>query len=524
MGYTYNESLQKAHDILDEAQRKSNNILGEAERVNALNKNVQQQINTLIAESGTSDAEVLQARIDAEGNEYPVLKERLDESDAQLAQIVTLIDNYPLIIPETTDGPRIQRAIDDIHSKGGGTIKLPNEYTSNQTLIMREKVKLIGDKREASKIIFDGVSGIDLEERTDNFAIEDITIEGIEASRDTIGMNFDYYSSYYQIRNVNVNKFGAWGIKIGGGIKWAIEEVDFMTNGRNASDPEESGSLFINVGNDDYTLRSVGSRILNCYARTGGKYALKLYRPTDIYINLYIAEYHDKALYAEAANGIVENFYQEANKSSNNDIIHLHNTGGLIFIGGNRTTPAISGGDILYTYGEIAPASRFPPLKLSGRELLVREVSTPQLNLKDHVSINPKKGSVRYNHGTDELEIHNEERWVSVNNNIESNFNPDSATFDLGNVNKRSFLELSITMQTESAHQYSHRNVYIRTNSYGEILNTETVLNMGSLGEVDLRIDDDNRLLLELTGHSSLPTYYNIKVNNLYGKRFVERI
>ncbi|OZT77107.1 hypothetical protein [Salinicoccus roseus] len=74
MGYTYEESLQKAREILEEAQQ-----------TNDMNESVQQQINTLIAESGTSDAEVLQARIDAEGNEYTVLKERLDAKEQKFS-------------------------------------------------------------------------------------------------------------------------------------------------------------------------------------------------------------------------------------------------------------------------------------------------------------------------------------------------------------------------------------------------------------------------------------------------------
>ena len=80
MGYTYEESLRKAHEILDEAQQ-----------TNDMNESVQQQINTLIAESGTSDAEVLQARIDAEGNEYQVLKERLDEKEKNFS---TQLDRF----------------------------------------------------------------------------------------------------------------------------------------------------------------------------------------------------------------------------------------------------------------------------------------------------------------------------------------------------------------------------------------------------------------------------------------------
>ena len=87
MGYTYEESLRKAHEILDEAQQ-----------TNDMNESVQQQINTLIAESGTSDAEVLQARIDAEGNEYQVLKERLDEKEKNFS---TQLDRFDAEMDKT---------------------------------------------------------------------------------------------------------------------------------------------------------------------------------------------------------------------------------------------------------------------------------------------------------------------------------------------------------------------------------------------------------------------------------------
>lgn len=67
LGYSYNAALKKAHEVLSEAQK-----------TNDMNKSVQKQIDLLIAESGTSDSEVLQARIDDTGKEYTVLKERLD--------------------------------------------------------------------------------------------------------------------------------------------------------------------------------------------------------------------------------------------------------------------------------------------------------------------------------------------------------------------------------------------------------------------------------------------------------------
>ena len=87
LGYTYDDALKKAHDVLNEAQRKSNNVLTEAERVNAMNESVQQQINTLIAESGTSDAELLQVRTDIFGKTFSVAKDRLDQSQKRLYHI-----------------------------------------------------------------------------------------------------------------------------------------------------------------------------------------------------------------------------------------------------------------------------------------------------------------------------------------------------------------------------------------------------------------------------------------------------
>lgn len=71
MGYTYDEALQKAHDVLNEAKQ-----------TNDMNKDVQKQVNDLILHAGESDAEVIQAR----GN-HTVLNERLKDVDKRLAEM-----------------------------------------------------------------------------------------------------------------------------------------------------------------------------------------------------------------------------------------------------------------------------------------------------------------------------------------------------------------------------------------------------------------------------------------------------
>src|SRR5699024_1467009 len=63
---------------------KSKVTLTEAERVLRQNADVQNQIDNLILESGTSDAEVVQARLAGNGDVFTTLKERLDVRDKNL--------------------------------------------------------------------------------------------------------------------------------------------------------------------------------------------------------------------------------------------------------------------------------------------------------------------------------------------------------------------------------------------------------------------------------------------------------
>lgn len=103
MGYTYDEALQKAHDTLNEAKK-----------TNKMNKNVQEQINTLVAESGTSDAEVLQARTDLKGVTHTVLNSRLNESEDKVhdtERVINVLHHGAKGDGTTDDWSAIQGAI-----------------------------------------------------------------------------------------------------------------------------------------------------------------------------------------------------------------------------------------------------------------------------------------------------------------------------------------------------------------------------------------------------------------------------
>ena len=54
---------------------------------------VQTQLDTIILVDGASDAEVVQSRVDKDGKLYATLKERLDSSDAQLAETEEQVDS-----------------------------------------------------------------------------------------------------------------------------------------------------------------------------------------------------------------------------------------------------------------------------------------------------------------------------------------------------------------------------------------------------------------------------------------------
>lgn len=111
--------------------------LQKAEEVNEQNKNVQNQLNNLIIDSGTSDAEVIQARGD-----YQTLNERLD-SEAVVSKINVYSSKYPKLNDEISDNARLSRAFDD--AVEGSTVIISSTespiYLDN-TLIIPKNVNL----------------------------------------------------------------------------------------------------------------------------------------------------------------------------------------------------------------------------------------------------------------------------------------------------------------------------------------------------------------------------------------------
>lgn len=95
----------KVNDALEEAQK----ALNEANRVNGENKDVQKQIDDLIINNGTSDAEVVQAR-----GEHGILRERFEDIESKRADYVFSSNNsQPAKKGLMTNSYKVVRKIDE---------------------------------------------------------------------------------------------------------------------------------------------------------------------------------------------------------------------------------------------------------------------------------------------------------------------------------------------------------------------------------------------------------------------------
>jgi len=78
-------------------------------------------------------------------DEIKLLTELLEKKVDDLEQRAVSIGNFPLIIPESDDSPRIQRAIDRVFELGGGIVFIPRgTYTISTPIQLRNYVSLHG--------------------------------------------------------------------------------------------------------------------------------------------------------------------------------------------------------------------------------------------------------------------------------------------------------------------------------------------------------------------------------------------
>jgi hypothetical protein len=112
-----NESIEQSNQAIEkanEADEKSTNAVNTSNAAETKADSTQAQLDTIVIESGTSDAETLQARTDANANTFNTLRDRLNNSDSILADMVqfsTVTVNIP------SDFLTLQDAIDKLSEK-----------------------------------------------------------------------------------------------------------------------------------------------------------------------------------------------------------------------------------------------------------------------------------------------------------------------------------------------------------------------------------------------------------------------
>lgn len=129
--------LEVAGDIADQANTKSEYASDKVD-------NIQSQVDQLVVE-GDSSVEAAQARVDADGNAYTTLKERLDtehtEVTAQLAQIAEPLSKFGNL----TDGMDISDILETALNTGK-EITVSGNYTVSRRLKPTTDWKLKGNK------------------------------------------------------------------------------------------------------------------------------------------------------------------------------------------------------------------------------------------------------------------------------------------------------------------------------------------------------------------------------------------
>ena len=116
---------------------KADAVLMNAQNINQSNVDVQNQLDQIIVESGTSDAEVVQSRIAYNGEEFTTLKQRLDKRDENLlTRTVNAVDFDIVGDGVTDDTAAIQSALDYAKDNGRELFLPEGTYLISSTLFL----------------------------------------------------------------------------------------------------------------------------------------------------------------------------------------------------------------------------------------------------------------------------------------------------------------------------------------------------------------------------------------------------
>lgn len=230
-----NHAIDNANEALNKsilAETNASNAVTTSNQAKSTAESVQEQFNQVVID-GDSSVEAAQARVDAGGNSFTTLKDRLDSSDEQLADIAISIMKFDqLKVAIGTTGiydyaPVIQAAIDHVASLGGGTVLIPKGtfyvVGKAKTIYLSSNVNIKGSGKNVSIIKIHestGDWGQLLRSRTE--AMHDIEISDL-----TLDCNIDNLVGFPD----------RWGdnnrvlLYLGEGLRFNIHDVKLISNG-----------------------------------------------------------------------------------------------------------------------------------------------------------------------------------------------------------------------------------------------------------------------------------------------------
>ena len=187
---------------------KADAVLLNAENINNSNVDVQNQLDNIILESGTSDAEVVQSRTDYNGNTFPLLKDRLNNTDKSILSRGANVIDFGAVGDGVTDDTQ---AFKDAIASGYKTV-----YAPNKTFLITETIN-IEDNNIA--VFFEGEltfnnNDVCISVTGDDNVIE-LNINGLNKARvgiDVIGKNNVIINS--NVKNIYSDNDSALGVNV----------------------------------------------------------------------------------------------------------------------------------------------------------------------------------------------------------------------------------------------------------------------------------------------------------------------
>lgn len=169
-----------------------------------------QRVDNIVAGAGASNTEIIDARQPATGTAFPILRDRLNNTDAQLADIAINVSTFGAVGDGVADDTAaIQAAIDYVFVQGGGVVIFGAKTYKFSTLYLKSKVALEGRGGKSTVLRSSNTGTAVFIQGTPTTPNEWISISGMVIQATSVtNAPVIYMDAAYYIEFTDVNVFG----------------------------------------------------------------------------------------------------------------------------------------------------------------------------------------------------------------------------------------------------------------------------------------------------------------------------